>query len=262
MDDSLQQQQPTPARRVVVVSVLNTTLTLRLLLRHLRAQKAAFDELHLWINTLNPHVLAYCGRLAAFYGWMSLVKPVLPINGTIGIKQFYQYCTDAGTNYLYLPDSIAYLSSTFVEDMFVQLSDAPIFVARSNTLDDVALFLAAPDEEAGRAAAVSCYAPLLTSFAWTGSDFAGFGGVVDCCDVTECFGSHRPTEAGKPDKCCPSAVCVRYDMAIRTEASPMDILRRFEDLSPPLLDDETAASANGVVVFPQTQGSSKLWVVA
>lgn len=258
MDDAQQQ----PLRRVVVVSVLNTTLTLRLLLRHLRAQKASFDELHLWINTLNPHVLAYCARLAAFYSWMSLVKPVLPVNGSTGIKQFYQYCTDAGTSYLYLPDSIAYLSSTFVEDMFAQLSDGPIFVACSNTLDDVAAFLAAPGAETSRAAARACYAPLLSAFAWMGADFAAFGGVVDCCDVTECFGSHRPAEAGKPDKCCPSAVCVRYDMSVRTASSPMAILQRFEDLSPPLLDDETSAAADGVVVFPQTQGSSKLWVVA
>lgn len=104
----------------IVVSPAGRERYLRILFRHLKAQKHAFDEWHLWVNTRNAADVAFMEGLAATTTWIKLVHcpHSNPDEGNLNIHRFFKACAQPGVTYLRLDDDVVWLEKGFVDKMF------------------------------------------------------------------------------------------------------------------------------------------------
>jgi hypothetical protein len=106
---------------------------MELLHGHLAAQRDAFDEWFLLLNTADAADIAYCEALAAAHpDWISVKRAPnsRPEAGNANLPQFYdKFCTEPGTAYLKLDDDICYLSPSFVETIFAFREERPWYAA-------------------------------------------------------------------------------------------------------------------------------------
>jgi hypothetical protein len=111
------QQQRT---RRVVVTPAGRRRYLYLLARHLDAQKHAFDEWHLWVNTSDAADIEYMHRLAQVRPWIRVVTVPGsdPGEGNLNIHRFFPTAADPGTSYVRLDDDVVYLDPAFLDTLF------------------------------------------------------------------------------------------------------------------------------------------------
>lgn len=109
-----------PNFRVVILPVTSGNLELlETVFRHLRAQQEYFHELHLWLNTLDPNMIAVCMQLAdLFPTWVRTVPPVKPVDSIRSLGQFYSYCVSPRTTYLRISMDIVWICDNLIGGMF------------------------------------------------------------------------------------------------------------------------------------------------
>jgi hypothetical protein len=107
-----------PTMRRIIVTPAGRACYLRLLSRHLAAQKAHFDEWRVWVNTDTPEDLQYLQELSEKYDWVKLIPLCVPFNRNMTIYSFYKDCLDSDAVYLRLDDDVIWLEANFVSKMF------------------------------------------------------------------------------------------------------------------------------------------------
>lgn len=103
----------------VVVVLLQGNDRLDLLFPHIAAQKPAFSELQLWMNTLDASVYARAKSVCDNVPWARIISSTVPIDTQNSQYRFY---VTSGSRedavYLQLNESVVWLHATFIHDMF------------------------------------------------------------------------------------------------------------------------------------------------
>lgn len=131
----------TPTR--VVVTPAGRERYLRLLHRHLAAQRDSFDTWVLLANTAVPSDLEYLEKLARENEWVEVrhADGSNPHEGNLNIHRLLnQFCRDPDAVYLRLDDDIVYLAPGFVETMFAyRLAHPEPFLVYGNIINNAIL---------------------------------------------------------------------------------------------------------------------------
>lgn len=106
-----------PLRRIIVTPAGREGY-LTLLWRHLSAQKDAFDEWHLWLNTQHQPDIDFCQKLATDHAWIKTAPLTVPWQGNGSICSFFPGYADPDCVYMRLDDDVIWLSPNFVAEMF------------------------------------------------------------------------------------------------------------------------------------------------
>lgn len=138
-------------RRIVCTPATDVS-KLQLLCAHLAAQRADFDEWHLWVNTSDPAELRAMDALAAAHpAWIRAKSPEgsYPPAGALNLFRFYAGCTDAGTAYLRLAEDVVWMAPSFVKTLFEYREARPqAFLVHANVVNNP--FLSRLHERLGR----------------------------------------------------------------------------------------------------------------
>ena len=114
-----------PLRRIIVTPA-GRERYLRLLVKHLIHQRAAFDEWHLWLNTVDASDVTYVRGLAKAHPWIRVAeRPGIRKTSNANIQKFFDGAADARAMYLRLDDDVVWLDCTFVEAMFAYRETHP-----------------------------------------------------------------------------------------------------------------------------------------
>ena len=98
--------------RIIVIPVTGHD-KLDTIVPYLAKQRSAFDEVQLWMNTLDVASFGRCNQAAAVVNWISLVPTTVPINGVDSIYAFYKSCTAPDAAYLQLNQDIVWIEDGF-----------------------------------------------------------------------------------------------------------------------------------------------------
>lgn len=121
----------------IVVTPAGRERYLALLYRHLKAQRADFDEWHLWLNTPHGPDIKYCENLAAKHDWIKTRPLTVPFAQNLSIHSFFPECTDPDSVYLRLDDDIVWLQPGFVREIFdFRLKRPEFFLVYANILNN------------------------------------------------------------------------------------------------------------------------------
>jgi hypothetical protein len=127
--------------RVVVVTPAGRRQYLELLvpqvLRYMRA--GVVDEYHLWANTTNADDLAYMEALERKHaGRIRLLRPEIPMDGSLSIHHFFRRARDTGTLYVRFDDDIILLDSlrAFRSFLDFRLANRGHFLVYGNILNN------------------------------------------------------------------------------------------------------------------------------
>jgi hypothetical protein len=183
--------------RIVVLPVLSDSdldIAFRYARRDKEASSASFDELHLWVNTLDARRIRACRALEAAHDWVRVAWASQAVTGGRGsLRQFVRGCVDPAAAYLALSPDLVWMAEGLIgrlldgleqagEDAFVLFGDCANPPGGSGGLDFHRAFLgkAASHEQAGPASSrVTDRASIDTStgiMCWRGADLARFGG--------------------------------------------------------------------------------------
>ena len=159
----------------VLVTPAGRRQYLPLLAAHLEAQKEAFDEWHLWMNT-NVQLDQECIRdLASKHPWVTVVThpDSDPSVGSGNIHKLYVGCTDSDTVYMKLDDDVVWLEPGFLERTFAfRQANPQYFLVCANIINNAVI--SHIHERSGRIhseqgrAGYLCMCPV----AWKNPDFA------------------------------------------------------------------------------------------
>lgn len=130
-----------PKQRTVVVTPAGRRRYTELLYRHLSAQRADFDEWHIWLNTLDGADLAYFHELGARHpDWIRCVPCPVWVDGTGTICHFFRGCCDPDTVYIRLDDDVVWLEPGFVRKLAAFRREHPeYFLVYGNIVNNVVL---------------------------------------------------------------------------------------------------------------------------
>ncbi len=179
--------------RIVILPVVSDV---DVAFRYARRDKEAscFDELHLWVNTLDARHIRACRALEAAHDWVRVVWPSQAVTGGRGsLRQFVRGCVDPAASYLALSPDLVWMAQGLIGrllDGLEQAGDACFVLfgdcanplgAGAGGLDFHRDFLSkASHEPAGPASSrVTDRASIDTStglMCWRGADLARFGG--------------------------------------------------------------------------------------
>lgn len=108
-------------RRRVVVTPAGRSRYLEILLKHLQAQRDAFDRWDLWLNTIDEDDLAYMRSLPNKHPWIRCLELRVPYDHrepNHGICTFYEHACDDDAVYVRLDDDIVWLEPGFMDSLF------------------------------------------------------------------------------------------------------------------------------------------------
>ena len=112
---------------------------LGLLLRHLQAQKDAFDEWHLWPMTTDASEVRKLRELGERHAWVRVIDVEYDFSSSV--SRFYRKARDPSTTYLRLDDTVCWMCPGFVETMFesVRGNYGSAFSVHANAVGNPAL---------------------------------------------------------------------------------------------------------------------------
>lgn len=124
----------------IVVTPAGRKRYMELLLKHLKCQREAFDEWHLWLNTTVQEDINWMQSLIPTHS--SFIKLINapgsnPKEGNWNIHRFFPMYTDLNTVYLRLDDDVVWLEPDFLEKMFSRREeDKSSFLVSANVVNN------------------------------------------------------------------------------------------------------------------------------
>lgn len=105
--------------KTIVVTPAGRERYMRLLVRHIAAQKQDFDEWHLWVNTNVQSDIAYMEDLARQYEWIRLIRLPLAITkvDSYNIHRFFEFAKDPDAIYIRFDDDIVYIAPNCIHNL-------------------------------------------------------------------------------------------------------------------------------------------------
>jgi hypothetical protein len=110
----------------IVVTPAGRRAYMDLLAANLEAQRAAFDEWHLWLNTADAADVAFCKELSAQKDWVKTIElpnGIVPSGDGCSIHHFFPIdARDPDALYIRIDDDVVWLSNGFVGAMFDEVA--------------------------------------------------------------------------------------------------------------------------------------------
>ncbi len=208
--------------RVVIVPVVSG-VDFDIVFRYAYREKPAYDELHLWMNTMDAPQIRRCYALEAAHDWVRVVRPTRSVTGgRSSLRQFARTCVDPGVTYLALSPDLVWMSEGFVRRMFDAMNAASsdtflLFDDCINLAESDAFhsrFLAGLSSEGRSTSSTSIAEDTREELdsdtcaaVWRGADFARFGvraTTWNAIDAAKDLCGRIPALLGKKNRVCAS----------------------------------------------------------
>lgn len=130
--------------RVVIIPIFGHD-KLDIIVPYLVQQKDAFDELRMWINTLNVDSVNRCRAAARTWPWMSVVFPSSPVVGATVLASFYDTCSASDATYLQIHEDVVWLDEGFVETLCATCEASSYAVLHASAINHPSFALESDD---------------------------------------------------------------------------------------------------------------------